>query len=111
MFEIEIYKKAKKDSRIREELNKDSTNAFICVYQCDGEQTHTLTGSDDAKKIDIVALLVALDDVMDDICRKDKQIATAYGLYKLKKAAGMLKELKLDDEQEESGDGETADEK
>lgn len=111
MFEIEIYKKAKKDSRIREELNKDSTNAFICVYQCDGEQTHILLGSDDAKKTDIVALLVALDDVMDDICRKDKQIATAYGLYKLKKAASMLKELKSDDEQEESGDEKTADEK
>mgnify|MGYP006976108005 CR=1 FL=1 len=104
MFEIEIFKKAKKDSKIREELNKDSTNAFICVYQCDGEQTHILSGSDDAKKTDIVALLVALDDVMDDICRKDKQIATAYGLYKLKKAASMLKELKSDDEQEESGD-------
>lgn len=111
MFEIEIYKKAKKDSRIREELNKDSTNAFICVYQCDGEQTHILSGSDDAKKTDIVALLVAIDDVMDDICRKDKQIATAYGLYKLKKAASMLKELKSDEEQEESGDEKTADEK
>ena len=111
MFEIEIYKKAKKDSRIREELNKDSTNAFICVYQCDGEQTHILSGSDDAKKTDIVALLVALDDVMDDICRKDKQIASAYGLYKLKKAASMLKELKSDEEQEESGDEKTADEK
>lgn len=111
MFEIEIYKKAKKDSKIREELNKDSTNAFICVYQCNGEQTHILSGSDDAKTTDIVALLVALDDVMDDLCRKDKQIATAYGLYKLKKAASMLKELKSDDEQEESGDEKTADEK
>lgn len=104
MFEIEIYKKAKKDSQIREELNKDSTNAFICVYQSDGEQTHIISGSDDAKKTDIVALLVALDDITDDFCRKDKQIATAYGLYKLKKAASMLKELKSDDEQEESGD-------
>ncbi len=104
MFEIEIYKKAKKDSRIREELNKDSTNAFICVYQCDDKQTHILSGSDEANKADIVALLVALDDITDDICRKDKQIASAYGLYKLKKAAGMLKELKLDEEQEESGD-------
>lgn len=111
MFEIEIYKKAKKDSKIREELNKDSTNAFICVYQCDGEQTQILSGADEANKADIVALLVALDDVMDDICRKDKQIATAYGLYKLKKAASMLKELKSDDEQEESGDEKTADEK
>lgn len=103
MFEIEIYKKAKKDSQIREELNKDSTNAFICVYQCDGEQTHILSGLDDAKKTDIVALLVALDDIRDDFCRKDKQIASVYGLCKLKKAAGMLKELKLADEQEESG--------
>lgn len=111
MFEIEIFKKAKKDSQIREELNKDSTNAFICVYQCDGEQTHILSGSDDARKIDIVALLVALDDITDDFCRKDKQIASAYGLYKLNKAAGMLKELKLADEQEESGDEKTADEK
>lgn len=51
-----------------------------------------------------MALLVAIDDITDDICRKDKQIASAYGLYKLKKAAGMLKELKLDEEQEESGD-------
>ncbi len=104
MFEIEIYKKAKKDSQIREELDKDSTNAFICVYQCDDKQTHILSGYDEANKADIVALLVALDDITDDLCRKDKQIASAYGLYKLKKAAGMLKELKLDDEQEESGD-------
>lgn len=104
MFEIEIYKKAKKDSQIREELDKDSTNAFICVYQCDDKQMHILSGSDEANKADIVALLVALDDITDDLCRKDKQIASAYGLYKLKKAAGMLKELKLDDEQEESGD-------
>nr|DAI26792.1 MAG TPA: hypothetical protein [Caudoviricetes sp.] len=103
MFEIEIYKKAKKDSQIREELNKDSTNAFICVYQ-DGDQTHILSGSDEANKADIVALLVALDDITDDLCRKDKQIASAYGLYKLKKAAGMLTELKLAEEQEESGD-------
>ena len=104
MFEIEIYKKAKKDSQIREELDKDSTNAFICVYQCDDKQTHILSGADEANKADIVALLVALDDITDDLCRKDKQIASAYGLYKLKKAAGMLKELKLDEEQEESGD-------
>lgn len=93
MFEIEIYKKAKKDSKIREELNKDSTNAFICVCQCDGEQTHMFSGADDAKPTDIVALLVALDGVIDDLFRKDKRIATAYGLYKLKKAASMLKEL------------------
>lgn len=103
MFEIEIYKKAKKDSQIREELNKDSTNAFICVYQ-DGEQTFILSGFDEAKPTDIVALLLALDGVRDDLYRKDQRIATAYELYKLKKAAGMLKELKLAEEQEESGD-------
>lgn len=66
--------------------------------------TNEILAERDELKADIVALLVALDDITDDLCRKDKQIASAYGLYKLKKAAGMLKELKLDDEQEESGD-------
>lgn len=104
MFEIEIYKKAKKDSQIREEVCKDNTNAVLCICQSDGEQTHVFTGIDGANAVEVAALLAAFDDLADELCKQHKQIASLYGLYKLKKAAGMLKELKLDDEQEESGD-------
>lgn len=104
MFEIEIFKKAKKDSKIREEVCKDNSNAVICIYQSADHKTHIFTGIEGAKVVDVVALLAAFDDLADELCKRNKPIAPLYGLYKLKKAAGMLKELKLADEQEESGD-------
>lgn len=104
MFEIEIFKKAKKDSKIREEVCKDNSNAVICICQSADHKTYTFTGIEGANAVEVVALLAAFDDLADELCKKNKPIASLYVLYKLKKAAGMLKELKLADEQEESGD-------